>query len=143
MDQELVEATRNELHSLLNEPLLSNAVLLILANKQDLPNAMDCAVIAEKLGLVEYLSSRRVSQQSLHKWNIQEACAISGDGLYNGLEWLLSSYLVSPCCNCLFEVLPLAYLILLYNSHALTHLSTNYLHADALSNSPSLSVSAR
>ncbi|CAO3702458.1 unnamed protein product [Rhizopus stolonifer] len=47
-----------------------------------LPNAMNAAEITDKLGL-HSLRNRR--------WYIQTACATSGDGLYEGLEWLSSS----------------------------------------------------
>ena len=39
-DRERVEDAREELHRMLTEPELSNAVLLVFANKQDLPKAM-------------------------------------------------------------------------------------------------------
>ncbi|PWA45134.1 hypothetical protein CTI12_AA520270 [Artemisia annua] len=58
---------------------LRDAVLLVLANKQDLPNAMNAAEITVKLGL-----------HSLRKrpWYIQSTCATSGEGLYEVLDWL-------------------------------------------------------
>lgn len=43
----------------LKEDELSEAVLLIFANKQDLPNAMPAAELTEKLGL-NSLRNRRV-----------------------------------------------------------------------------------
>ena len=49
---------------------------------QDLPNAMSAQEITEKLGLHE-LRGR--------PWHIQAACATSGDGLYEGLDWLSQS----------------------------------------------------
>jgi len=42
---------RHELHSILQEERLFGATLLVLANKQDLPNAMNAAEITDKLGL--------------------------------------------------------------------------------------------
>ncbi|GJS75061.1 ADP-ribosylation factor 1 [Tanacetum coccineum] len=56
---------------------LRDAVLLVLANKQDLPNAMNAAEITDKLGLY-----------SLRKrpWYIQSTCATSGEGLCEGLD---------------------------------------------------------
>ena len=44
----------------LQEDELRDAVLLIFANKQDLPNAMSASELTEKLGLNE-LRNRRVS----------------------------------------------------------------------------------
>jgi hypothetical protein len=64
---------------MLNEPELADAVLLVFANKQDLPKAMKPADVAEKLGL---------SGLRTRTWHIQGACATSGDGLYEGLDWL-------------------------------------------------------
>ncbi|GAU49967.1 hypothetical protein TSUD_290870 [Trifolium subterraneum] len=58
---------------------LRDAVLLVFANKQDLPNAMNAAEITDKLGLH--------SLRQRH-WYIQSTCATSGEGLYQGLDWL-------------------------------------------------------
>ncbi len=78
-DRERAEDAREELHRMLNEPELSEAVLLVFANKQDLPKAMKPADVAERLGL----SSLRT-----RVWHIQGCCATTGDGLYEGLDWL-------------------------------------------------------
>ncbi|KAH9391106.1 GTP binding [Tyrophagus putrescentiae] len=45
----------------------------------DLPNAMSAAEITDKLGL-HSLRNRN--------WYIQATCATTGDGLYEGLDWL-------------------------------------------------------
>ncbi|KAI5062135.1 hypothetical protein GOP47_0022674 [Adiantum capillus-veneris] len=74
----IVEA-RDELHRMLDEDELRNSVLLVLANKQDLPHAMNAAEMTEKLGL-HSLRQR--------KWYIQSTCATSGEGLYEGIDWL-------------------------------------------------------
>ena len=78
-DRDRVGEARDELHRMLNEDALREANLLVLANKQDLPNAMNAAEVADKLGL------HSLRQRS---WYIQSACAITGDGLYEGLDWL-------------------------------------------------------
>lgn len=44
-------AGRDELQKMLAEDELRDAVLLVFANKQDLPNAMNCAELTDKLGL--------------------------------------------------------------------------------------------
>nr|CAB3222736.1 ADP-ribosylation factor 2-like [Phallusia mammillata] len=64
---------------MLGEDELRDAILLVFANKQDLPNAKSTAQITEKLGL---------QSMRTRKWYIQAACATSGDGLYEGLDWL-------------------------------------------------------
>ncbi|MBW0490889.1 hypothetical protein O181_030604 [Austropuccinia psidii MF-1] len=81
-DRERVSEAREELQRMLNEDELRDALLLVFANKQDLPNAMNAAEITDKLGL-HSLRSRT--------WYIQATCATSGDGLYEGLEWLSSN----------------------------------------------------
>jgi len=78
-DRERVSEAREELQRMLNEDELRDALLLVFANKQDLPNAMNAAEITDKLGL------HGLRQRT---WYIQAACATSGDGLYEGLEWL-------------------------------------------------------
>jgi ADP-ribosylation factor 1/2 len=50
-DRERVSEAAEELGKMLNEDELRDAALLVFANKQDLPNAMTVAEIADKLGL--------------------------------------------------------------------------------------------
>ncbi|KAF2292777.1 hypothetical protein GH714_028174 [Hevea brasiliensis] len=50
-DRDRIVEARDELHRMLNEDELRDAVLLVFANKQDLPNAMNAAEITDKLGL--------------------------------------------------------------------------------------------
>jgi ADP-ribosylation factor protein 1 len=78
-DRDRISEAREELLRMLGEDELRDALLLVFANKQDLPNAMNAAEITDKLGL----HSLRQRQ-----WYIQATCATSGDGLYEGLEWL-------------------------------------------------------
>jgi len=78
-DRARVEEAALELQKVLREDELRDAVVLVLANKQDLPNAMSVAEVTDKLGL-HSLRSRQ--------WYIQATCATSGDGLYEGLDWL-------------------------------------------------------
>jgi GTPase SAR1 family protein len=67
---------------------LRNAVLLVFANKQDLPNAMSAAEITDKLGL-HALRQRQ--------WYIQSTCATSGEGLYEGLDWCVDRIYCLRC----------------------------------------------
>jgi len=78
-DRERAPEAAEELNKMLNEDELRDAAVLVFANKQDLPNAMSVAEVTDKLGL-HSLRSR--------KWYIQGTCATSGDGLYEGLDWL-------------------------------------------------------
>merc|ERR1712113_250988 len=78
-DRDRVEDAREELTKMLSEEELRDAVLLVFANKQDLPDAMTATELTDKLGL-HNLRHRQ--------WYIQSACATTGDGLYEGLDWL-------------------------------------------------------
>ncbi|KAM9791360.1 ADP-ribosylation factor 3-like [Syngnathus typhle] len=78
-DRERCTEAREELMRMLAEDELRGAMLLVFANKQDLPNAMTAAEITDKLGL----HSLRDRQ-----WFIQATCATNGEGLYEGLDWL-------------------------------------------------------
>eukprot|EP00005_Dracoamoeba_jomungandri_P003402 CAMPEP_0174257942 /NCGR_PEP_ID=MMETSP0439-20130205/7036_1 /TAXON_ID=0 /ORGANISM="Stereomyxa ramosa, Strain Chinc5" /LENGTH=169 /DNA_ID=CAMNT_0015341257 /DNA_START=46 /DNA_END=552 /DNA_ORIENTATION=+ len=77
-DRERIGEAAEELQKMLREDELREAVLLVLANKQDLPNAMSVAEVTDKLGLHSMRN---------RKWYIQATCATSGDGLYEGLDW--------------------------------------------------------
>lgn len=79
IDPSRIEMAKEELHHLLNAEEMSNAVVLVFANKQDLPNAMDASTLASKLQL-HGLRKR--------EWYIQACCASNGQGLYEGLDWL-------------------------------------------------------
>uniref|UniRef100_A0A673FP48 ADP-ribosylation factor-like protein 8B-A n=1 Tax=Sinocyclocheilus rhinocerous TaxID=307959 RepID=A0A673FP48_9TELE len=48
---EKVEASRNELHNLLDKPQLQGIPVLVLGNKRDLPNALDEKQLIEKMNL--------------------------------------------------------------------------------------------
>ncbi|KAL2231315.1 UNVERIFIED_CONTAM: ADP-ribosylation factor 2 [Sesamum indicum] len=117
-DRDRVVEARDELHRMLNEDELRDAVLLVFANKQDLPNAMNAAEITDKLGLhslrqrhwgwlsvcvieVCTCAQSRISAANFLKKSrgvcksmfpsalyIQSTCATSGEGLYEGLDWL-------------------------------------------------------
>ncbi|KAI0237219.1 ADP-ribosylation factor 2 [Lamellibrachia satsuma] len=78
-DRDRIVEAQDELNKMLQEDELRDAVLLVFANKQDLPNAMTAAEITEKLGL---------SQLRGRNWYIQATCATQGQGLYEGLDWL-------------------------------------------------------
>ncbi|KAI6188963.1 ADP-ribosylation factor 1-like protein [Aphelenchoides besseyi] len=78
-DRDRIDEAREELIRMLAEDELRDAVLLVFANKQDLPNAMNAAEVTDKLGL---------HQMRNRNWYIQSTCATSGDGLYEGLDWL-------------------------------------------------------
>jgi small GTP-binding protein len=68
-----------ELHKLLEEDELRDAIILVYANKQDLPNAIKPQELGNRL---------RLNSISNRIWQVQGTCATTGDGLYEGLDWL-------------------------------------------------------
>jgi ADP-ribosylation factor-like protein 1 len=56
-------------------------VLLVFANKQDMPGAMSVTEVSEGLGL-SLLKNRQ--------WQIFKTSATKGEGLTEGLDWLVN-----------------------------------------------------
>ncbi|CAJ1327299.1 unnamed protein product, partial [Effrenium voratum] len=79
LDRDRIQDAKEELEKVLAEKEMKDAALLVLANKQDLPNAMTAAEVVDQLGLHK-LQHR--------KWYLRSCCAPTGDGLYEGLDWL-------------------------------------------------------
>lgn len=92
---------------MLNEDELRDSILLVFANKQDLPQAMNAAEMTDKLGLSSLRHRQWYIQVRAHTVSLlgmscraqpqrdlpspqhhQACCATSGDGLYEGLDWL-------------------------------------------------------
>ncbi|KAJ2720247.1 ADP-ribosylation factor-like protein 2 [Coemansia sp. Benny D115] len=80
-DRARLDDCRQELHQLLKEDRLAGASLLVLANKQDLDGALTKEQVAECLQL-ELLGQS-------HHWRIFSCSAVTGDGLKEGLDWLV------------------------------------------------------
>mmetsp|Transcript_76956 Transcript_76956/g.150781 ORF Transcript_76956/g.150781 Transcript_76956/m.150781 type:complete len:201 (+) Transcript_76956:2-604(+) len=74
-----IDIAAAELHKLLAADELRDACLLVFANKQDLPSSMSAAEVVEKLQL---------SKLRGREYFTQSCAATSGNGLYEGLEWL-------------------------------------------------------
>ncbi|XP_074622535.1 ADP-ribosylation factor-like protein 5B [Acropora palmata] len=78
-DRERLAVTKAELCNMLNHEDLKQAGVLIFANKQDIKGSMSVAEISEQLNLTSIKD---------HGWHIQACCALTGEGLYQGLEWI-------------------------------------------------------
>ena len=79
-DRQRFQSAKEELFNIFLAEELRGAPILILANKQDLPNAMEACELAEKLELY------RVRDRH---WHLQATCALSGDGLSQGITRLV------------------------------------------------------
>jgi small GTP-binding protein len=78
-DTNRIDESREVLFRLLDEDELRDSVLLIYANKQDLPDAIKPPDLADRL---------RINSITNRAWHVQGTCATTGNGLYEGLDWL-------------------------------------------------------
>mmetsp|Transcript_22754 Transcript_22754/g.26736 ORF Transcript_22754/g.26736 Transcript_22754/m.26736 type:complete len:186 (+) Transcript_22754:88-645(+) len=79
-DKERLNVAQQELLAMLEEEELKDAILLVFANKQDQPGSLGAKDVSEALRLTE-LRNRQ--------WSIQETCALKGNGLFEGFDWLV------------------------------------------------------
>jgi ADP-ribosylation factor-like protein 3 len=77
-----MEESGIELGRLLRDDKLTNVPLLVLANKQDLLSAVEVDEIVEEFDLTSRLHRGRA-------WTIQPCSAKTGDGLENGMQWII------------------------------------------------------
>jgi len=80
-DRDRIEVAREELMKTLQESDLRGVPVLIYANKQDLPQAMHPSELVKEMKLHE-------TSMNPKKWFVQSTTAVTGDGLYEGLDWL-------------------------------------------------------
>jgi len=80
-DQENMVLAKMELFNVVLHEDLKYACLLVLANKQDIQGCRNAGEIAEDLSLHTIRT---------HEWQIQSCCALTGEGLQEGLGWIAS-----------------------------------------------------
>jgi len=86
-DPNRMQIAAKELHGLLAHDELRDAIVLVLATKQEQPNAIAPSHMCDKLSL-----------QSIHNpWHIQPCTATTEDGINEGLEWLLDTLANRGC----------------------------------------------
>ena len=85
-DRNRLHLSRTELHKMMEHESLKHAALLVFANKQDVKDSLTAAKISEDLSLTS-LKERQ--------WHIQACCALTGDGLVEGLDWIVSKLTTS------------------------------------------------
>ena len=76
---ETYDDSKTQFYKLLSNETLKNAVILIYANKQDLPGAKS---VAEIIQIYELDTIKD------HIWHIQPCSAQTGEGLITGMKWL-------------------------------------------------------
>lgn len=78
-DRDRIDEAASELHQVFQSDELRECMLLVFANKQDHPQCMTAQEISEKLRLSHVTRSASHSQKTV---------AVTGDGVFEGLEWL-------------------------------------------------------
>lgn len=86
VDLERMEEAKMELIRTAKSPDNTGVPILVLANKQDLPGAREPRELEKLLGLHE-LAAAGGARES-HGCHVQPACAITGEGLHEGIEVL-------------------------------------------------------
>ena len=76
---ETYDDSKTQFYKLLSNDALKNAIILIYANKQDLPGAKS---VAEIIQIYELDTIKD------HIWHIQPCSAQTGEGLITGMKWL-------------------------------------------------------
>jgi ADP-ribosylation factor protein 1 len=79
-DRERMEEAFHELDRVVSSEEMRSVPVEILANKQDLPNALKPSEIVDRFELGRSLAG--------HSWHIQATCASTGDGVYKAMESL-------------------------------------------------------
>eukprot|EP00934_Nitzschia_sp_Nitz4_P008191 Nitzschia sp. Nitz4//scaffold120_size68122//19624//20258//NITZ4_006042-RA/size68122-protein2genome-gene-0.60-mRNA-1//-1//CDS//3329534272//8181//frame0 len=81
-DASRFDLVRKELESLLQQERLAGATLLILANKQDIDGSVSSDAIVAALDL------NNLQYHNRH-WSIRPCSGVTGDGLRDGIDWLV------------------------------------------------------
>ena len=83
-----LELCRDELALVLQQERLVGATLLILANKQDVDGAVSVEAIAQLLQLDNDNDASSEVVKNRH-WKILACSAVTGDGLREGMDWIV------------------------------------------------------
>ncbi len=78
-DRDRLQEARNELFGIITNESMTSVPFVVIANKSDLPMALKPSELIEQLSL--HSISRR-------RWYIQSACALTGDGIVEGMQQL-------------------------------------------------------
>ncbi|KAL3632115.1 Arf GTPase arf1 [Castilleja foliolosa] len=78
-DMNTLAYAKKDFHSMLEEEEMKGVTVLLFANKQDLPGALDEVEMTEALEL-DKVKDRRFA--------IFKTCAVKDEGIFEGLDWL-------------------------------------------------------
>lgn len=78
-DRERIDICAEQLNALLGEEEIKGVPIVVMANKQDLPNAMKADELTQRLGLINIKD---------RAWSIIPSSALKGEGIKDAFEWL-------------------------------------------------------
>nr|XP_056706207.1 ADP-ribosylation factor-like protein 14 [Euleptes europaea] len=81
-DRQRLDESKKELELILKNDRVKNVPLIVLANKQDLPGALDAEEITRRFNMKKHCHDRN--------WYVQPCCALTGDGVSEALQKLTS-----------------------------------------------------
>ncbi|NXI43428.1 ARL14 protein, partial [Galbula dea] len=79
-DKQRLEESKREFELILKSEFLKNVPVVVLANKQDLPGALNAEEITRRFNMKKHCSDRN--------WYVQPCCAFTGEGLSEALQRL-------------------------------------------------------
>lgn len=77
-DKRRLEESRREFELILKNESIKNVPVVVLANKQDVPGALNAEEVTRRFKMKKYCSDRN--------WYVQPCCAITGQGLAEALQ---------------------------------------------------------
>ncbi|NWS72510.1 ARL14 protein, partial [Crotophaga sulcirostris] len=79
-DKRRLEESKKEFALILKNEFIKHIPVIVLANKQDLPGALNAEEITRRFNMKKYCSDRN--------WYVQPCCALTGEGLSEALQTL-------------------------------------------------------
>ncbi|NXJ63380.1 ARL14 protein, partial [Rostratula benghalensis] len=79
-DKRRLEESKKEFELIVKNEYMKRVPVMMLANKQDLPGALNAEEITRRFNMKKYCSDRN--------WYVQPCCAITGEGLSEALQRL-------------------------------------------------------
>ncbi|NXB73247.1 ARL14 protein, partial [Donacobius atricapilla] len=77
-DKHRLEESRREFELILKNDSIKNVPVVVLANKQDLPGALNAEEVTRRFKMKKHCSDRN--------WYVQPCCAVTGEGLAEALQ---------------------------------------------------------
>ncbi|XP_074860295.1 ADP-ribosylation factor-like protein 14 [Carettochelys insculpta] len=77
-DKQRLEDSKKEFERILKNELVKNVPVVLLANKQDVPGALNAEEITRNFNMKKHCSDRN--------WYVQPCCAITGEGLAEAFQ---------------------------------------------------------